>query len=69
MNYLRPVLLFFAALLGLAGCQSQPSTPVPFTNWPAGTSPAEVGKRVAENFAAAVWRVTNCRPMSICPPT
>jgi len=24
----------------------------PFSNWPAGSSPAEVGKRVAENFAA-----------------
>lgn len=46
------ILLSLAALLGLAGCQSQPTTPAAFTNWPAGTSPAEVGKRVAENFAA-----------------
>ena len=45
-------LLSFAALLGLAGCQSKPATPAAFTHWPAGTSPAEVGKRVAENFAA-----------------
>ena len=26
--------------------------PDDFSNWPAGTSPKEVGKRVAENFAA-----------------
>lgn len=57
MKLPRPALFLlpFAFFLGLAGCQSQsakPSTPAAFTNWPAGASPAEVGKRVAENFAA-----------------
>jgi rhamnogalacturonyl hydrolase YesR len=31
------------------GCRTAPSA---FSNWPAGKSPEEVGKRVAENFAA-----------------
>ncbi len=53
MKILRPlVFVLIAALLGLVGCQSRSSTPAAFTNWPAGTSPADVGKRVAENFAA-----------------
>ena len=43
--------LLSAILLGLAGCQSR-STPAAFTNWPAGQSPTEIGKRVAENYAA-----------------
>ena len=29
-----------------------------FSNWPEGASPAEVGKRVAENYVAAAWRIT-----------
>jgi unsaturated rhamnogalacturonyl hydrolase len=28
------------------------ATPAPFTDWPPGASPAEIGRRVAENFAA-----------------
>lgn len=46
MKYLRPVLFLLTALLVRA------ATPAVFTNWPAGTAPAEIGRRVAENFAA-----------------
>ncbi|HEX7632305.1 MAG TPA: glycoside hydrolase family 88 protein, partial [Lacunisphaera sp.] len=48
-----PALL--VSLLALAGFQNllADSTPIEaFTHWPAGTAPADVGKRVAENFAA-----------------
>ena len=51
------ILLSFALLFGLAGCQSH-SSPAAFTNWPAGQSPAEIGKRVAENFAARPFQWT-----------
>lgn len=42
-----------AVLLAFAGCQQStlPSKPDAFTHWPAGASPAEIGKRVAEDFA------------------
>ena len=54
----RTLILFsFALLLGLAGCQSH-SSPAAFTNWPAGQSPVEIGKRVAENFAARPFQWT-----------
>jgi unsaturated rhamnogalacturonyl hydrolase len=61
-------LLAFTSLLGLAGCTSQP-TPVAFTNWPAGTAPAEIGKRVAENFAARPfqWQSDPRRKFMIYP--
>src|SRR6266542_1406893 len=44
----------------LAGCQTlhpargaqRPRSTAYFSNWPAGASPREIGKRVAENFAA-----------------
>ncbi len=38
--------LLFTAVIARA------ATPVEFTDWPAGTAPAEIGRRVAENFAA-----------------
>lgn len=61
-----------AALLALAGCQSQPAAPaIPaaFTNWPAGTAPVEVGKRVAGNFLARQfdWQ-TNPRRLFVIYP-
>ena len=56
-NPRTPILLALALLLGLAGCQSH-STPAAFTNWPAGQSPAEIGKRVAENFTARPFQWT-----------
>lgn len=56
MNPLRlSVFASLAALLALCGCQNPPSkssTPAAFTDWPTGSSPSEVGKRVAENFVA-----------------
>jgi rhamnogalacturonyl hydrolase YesR len=46
-----PLFLFVA--LALAGSvTTQKSRNADFTNWPAGTSPQEVGKRVTENFVA-----------------
>jgi unsaturated rhamnogalacturonyl hydrolase len=49
MKHTRRLLSVLAALLLAAGATGA----VPeFAGWPAGTSPAEVGKRVAENFAA-----------------
>lgn len=39
-------------MLLLMTCALVAAKPDDFTNWPAGTSPKEVGKRVAENFAA-----------------
>ena len=46
---------FLSALsaLLLNGCAAEHSRRADFfTGWPAGASPAEVGRRVAENFAA-----------------
>ncbi|MBC8096590.1 MAG: glycoside hydrolase family 88 protein [Akkermansiaceae bacterium] len=45
------VLLSLTALLLGTGCQTT-QAPKVFSHWPAGTSPQEVGKRVAENFVA-----------------
>lgn len=44
----------FALLTGCATAQTKPSEH--FSNWPAGTSPAEVGKRVAENWLPRQFR-------------
>ena len=46
--------LIFAAGFGVSGAraQSAPHTKY-FTNWPAGASPEEVGKRVAEHFVTS----------------
>src|SRR5262249_31336506 len=46
--------VLIVALVGLlTGCTTATKSGSDcFTNWPAGTSPAEVGKRMAENFAA-----------------
>jgi len=57
-----------ALLLLLAGCQSQP-TPAAFTHWPAVQSPAEIGRRVAENFSARPfqWQTDPRRPFVIYP--
>ena len=43
------VLISLASLVGAASAESQPKQ---FRKWPAGTSPQEVGKRVAERFFA-----------------
>lgn len=47
----RRTLVLMTALLLLANGQVMGQSSY-FRNWPAGTSPAEVGKRVAENFVA-----------------
>lgn len=56
-------------LFTLTGWQSAPATPAAFTDWPAGAAPAEVGKRVAENFAARKfeWQTIPKRPVVIYP--
>lgn len=43
---------FASAIILLMACLQITAKPDDFSNWPAGTSPKEVGKRVAENFAA-----------------
>lgn len=45
-----------AVILLEAGLSAQPTASAFFTNWPAGASPAEVGKRVAENFVPRKFR-------------
>ena len=45
------LLLSFVLCVFVFGCQSAPRSQV-FTNWPAGASPKEIGKRVAENYLA-----------------
>jgi rhamnogalacturonyl hydrolase YesR len=53
----RLILLVLANLV-LGGCvASKPSQPAAFTNWPAGTSPQEVGKKVATNMLPR-WIIT-----------
>ncbi len=56
MKPFRSAALAVLTLLALAGCQqSTTGTKIrtdAFADWPAGTAPADVGKRVAENFAA-----------------
>ena len=69
MKLLRPLLLL--SLAGLAAGALRAATPAEFTNWPAGTSPAEIGKRVAENFAARPfqWQTDPKRKFMIYPET
>jgi rhamnogalacturonyl hydrolase YesR len=45
-------------VLSLAGCKTASSTNE-FSNWPAGASPKEIGKRVAERFVASPHLRTN----------
>jgi rhamnogalacturonyl hydrolase YesR len=50
---MKSILLAVATSLLLAGCSTaQTNRNESFSNWPPGASPAEVGKRVAENFTA-----------------
>lgn len=52
-HFMKALLLIFSLALLVTGCATaQNAQRNHFTHWPAGTSPAEVGKRVAENFAA-----------------
>lgn len=64
---LGSALLSVMALSWLTGCAtSQPKPAAYFSHWPEGTSPAEVGKRVAENFLPRKFRYeTNPQKASI----
>jgi len=63
MKTLRPVLFLLTVLLARAGSLPE------FTTWPAGTAPAEVGRRVSENFAARPfqWQTDPKRKYVIYP--
>ncbi|AOS44225.1 Unsaturated rhamnogalacturonyl hydrolase YteR [Lacunisphaera limnophila] len=50
-RFLRSALAGLLLAAGTAGAVPTASVPE-FSDWPAGTAPAEVGRRVAENFAA-----------------
>lgn len=71
MNFRHFLLSALAGLLLSAGpAGAAPSAPVPeFTDWPAGASPAEIGKRVAENFAVRPfqWQTQTRRRYVIYP--
>jgi len=58
------------ALIFSVGCRSLHTTQTnAFNNWPSGTSPTEVGKRVAENFAARSFEFeTNRRRQTVIYP-
>jgi len=58
MNPGKTLLLFASvALMCGTGCStSTPDSQAYFSDWPAGTDPAEVGKRVAENFLPRAFR-------------
>src|SRR5262249_10442581 len=45
------VMLAGIGLLTNAGCETPPPKDTSFSQWPAGASPQEVGKRIADNFA------------------
>jgi unsaturated rhamnogalacturonyl hydrolase len=70
MNPSRSFLSALAGLLLLADALAAAPAAVPeFSGWPAGTSPAEVGKRIAENFAARKfqWQTETRRRYVIYP--
>jgi rhamnogalacturonyl hydrolase YesR len=50
-RYRGPALFLISVLLLITNSSVMAQSPY-FSNWPAGTSPQEVGKRVAENFVA-----------------
>jgi unsaturated rhamnogalacturonyl hydrolase len=56
MKTTRVLCLSLLAALSIAAARA--AAPADFTHWPAGSSPAEIGKRVAENFAARPLQCT-----------
>jgi rhamnogalacturonyl hydrolase YesR len=66
---MKDLRLALISLAGLLTASALASTPTAFTNWPAGTAPAEVGKRVAENFSARrfQWQTDPKRKFVIYP--
>jgi len=69
MKNLRVSSLLCLAALVLAASPGLAATPAAFTDWPAGTAPAEVGRRVAENYAARPfeWQTNPKRKYVIYP--
>ena len=58
MRFAWRIFFLSGIILGLfvnTGCRTAPQK-VYFSSWPAGASPADVGKKVAENFAAREFR-------------
>src|SRR3954451_14863649 len=55
----RILLVLTAVLLGSVACQNAPGQSQYFRDWPAGSSPKEVGKRLAENFAKRDFEFTS----------
>src|SRR4051794_8664069 len=51
MRLIKPLKTFIFLLVGFTVCQTVRAQSDYFDNWPAGKSPKEVGKRLAENFA------------------
>ena len=52
MRNIKPLKILIVLLVGLSISQSASGQSSYFNNWPAGTSPKEIGQRLAENFAA-----------------
>jgi rhamnogalacturonyl hydrolase YesR len=66
---MKSLRLALVSLAGLFAASAFAATTTAFTNWPAGTAPAEIGKRVAENFAARQfqWQTDPKRKYVIYP--
>jgi len=52
MRNIKPLKILIVLLVGLSVSQITSGQSNYFNNWPAGTSPKEIGQRLAENFAA-----------------
>jgi unsaturated rhamnogalacturonyl hydrolase len=52
MRNITPLKILIVLLVGLSVSQSALGQSSYFNNWPTGTSPKEIGQRLAENFAA-----------------
>ena len=61
--------LMFALVCGIVfGCTAQLQAQAYFSKWPAGTSPQEIGRRVAENFVARNLEVADGKRKSVIYP-
>src|SRR5499427_3292971 len=59
----------FALVCGIVlGCTAQLQAQAYFSKWPAGTSPQEIGRRVAENFLARNLEVSEGKRKSVIYP-
>jgi len=68
-RFFRRSTLIFLALAGLAAPARSATTPADFADWPAGTSPAEVGRRIAQHFVPRhfEWETNPKRTLVIYP--